>query len=222
MEKYALIVAGGSGLRMGTEIAKQFLPLGEKVVLMQTINAFHATDSAIKIVVVLPENQHLYWKELCKNYNFKIEHKIISGGKTRYNSVENGLKEIPNSAIVAIHDGVRPLVSGKTIEESYKKAEEFGNAIPIVPIRDSVRAIKENGDSEIVDRTNLRLVQTPQTFLTDIIKKAYESTNSENFTDDASVVEHTNIKINSFVGDFENIKITTPNDLIYAETFLKK
>ena len=222
MEKYALIVAGGSGLRMGTEIPKQFLPLGEKVVLMQTINAFHATDSEIKIVVVLPKNQHLYWKELCKNYNFKIEHKIISGGKTRYNSVENGLKEIPNSAIVAIHDGVRPLVSGRTIKESYKKAEEFGNAIPIVPIRDSVRVIKENGDSEIVDRTNLRLVQTPQTFLTDIIKKAYESTNSENFTDDASVVEHTNIKINSFMGDFENIKITTPEDLIYAEIFFKK
>lgn len=221
MEKFALLVAGGSGTRMKGELPKQFLELNGKPLLMHTFEAFLKYDPKIRFVLVLPEIQVVNWKKLCLKYDFKIKHSLVSGGETRFHSVKNGLSEIEDDGIVFIHDGVRPLVSVQTIENCYKTAVEKGNALPVIAPSESVREVI-NGNNRAVDRSHFFLVQTPQTFKISIIKKVYEQNYLEKFTDDASVLENTGQKINLVNGNRENIKITYPEDLLISSAFCEK
>ncbi len=214
-------MAGGSGKRMNSSIPKQFEILQDKPILVHTFLTFFSYDPEIKFVLVLPENQFDHWLALCKKYNFKLKHDLVAGGKTRFYSVKNGLEKIPENAIVFIHDGVRPLVSIQTIENCYQTAMKKGNALPVIPVTESVRK-KENGESTSVDRSKYFLVQTPQTFKSEKIKNAYTISIDNNFTDDASVLESTGETINLVNGNLENIKITYPQDLIVANALLKK
>ena len=187
---------------------------------MHTIEAFYYYDKEIHLILVLPSSQIPYWQHLCCDFNFKIKHNIIEGGNTRFHSVKNGLQSI-NSAngIIGIHDGVRPLVNQNTIKNTFDAAIDFGAAIPVVKINDTIRHL-EKENSKTVNRDLYRLVQTPQCFRLDIIKKAYEQEYQSTFTDDASVVENLNTKICLTEGNLENIKITTPLDLKYAEILI--
>jgi 2-C-methyl-D-erythritol 4-phosphate cytidylyltransferase len=217
MKKYALIVAGGSGTRMGTELPKQFLPLKGKPVLMHTLEKF--TDCSI--ILVLPENQFKYWQELCVSHTFQISHSLCAGGTTRFESVKNGLACITEpDAIVAIHDGVRPLVHASTIAQSFIIAAEKGNAVAAVELKDSIREWTNEGTTRHVNRTHYLLVQTPQTFLVKQIKDAYARATHQNFTDDAGVLESVGSSIHIIKGSYDNIKITTPEDLLMAAALL--
>jgi len=219
--KIALIVAGGKGERMNSEIPKQFLEIQGKPILMHTLDVFHRFDQAMQLILVLPEVQFDYWKELCSKHQFNVQHQVVAGGKTRFESVQNGLSVIPSEALVAIHDGVRPLVSFETIERCFNAAQMYGAAIPVFEMVESVRQITENG-SKSVDRNAYKLVQTPQIFDAGLLKKAYEQPFSALFTDDASVVEAFGQKVELVEGNRENIKITTSFDLQIAETLLNK
>ncbi len=221
MEKFALIVAGGSGTRMKGKLPKQFLELNGKPVLMHTFEAFLKYDSKINFVLVLPEVHVINWKKLCLKYDFNIKHSVVSGGETRFQSVKNGLSEIDEDGIVFIHDGVRPLVSVQTLENCGKTAIEKGNALPVISPSESVRELL-NGDSRSVNRSRFFLVQTPQTFKISVIKEAYEQDYREEFTDDASVLENTGRKIHLVEGNRSNIKITYPEDLLIASVFCEK
>jgi 2-C-methyl-D-erythritol 4-phosphate cytidylyltransferase len=217
-----IIVAGGSGNRFKSNIPKQFLELSGKPVLMRTIEVFFNYDPSMQIILVLPELHTDYWKSLCKKHKFIIKHKIVWGGNTRFHSVKNALDPLkPSSDLVAIHDGVRPLVSKETIKRCFSKAKQTGNAIPGIPPHDSVRQITEN-TNHIIDRSLLQLIQTPQVFRIDKLKQAYEQDYREIFTDDASVLEMNGEKINLVQGNRENIKITNKIDLIIAETLMNK
>jgi 2-C-methyl-D-erythritol 4-phosphate cytidylyltransferase len=209
-------MAGGTGTRMGTDIPKQFLELAGKPLLMHTIERFHAFDEAIKIITVLPDNQFVFWEELQKKYSFSISHALVAGGPTRFLSVKNGLKEVDEKGMVAIHDGVRPLVTTGTIKRCFADAEKFGNAIPVISPSDSMRMITEQGNIP-VSRQYLRIIQTPQVFDAKLIKKAYLQDYSPDFTDDATLLEKTGENIHLVEGNRENIKITNPEDLIIAE-----
>ncbi|TVQ08348.1 MAG: 2-C-methyl-D-erythritol 4-phosphate cytidylyltransferase [Bacteroidetes bacterium] len=217
--RFVIITAGGSGVRMNTPLPKQFAPLLGTPLLMHTIEAFFKYDPGISIILVLPLAQIPYWEQLCKEHNFSIPVQTTAGGPERFHSVKNGLKLVPENAVVAIHDGVRPLVSGKTIAEAFYTAEKFGNAIPVVPVTESVRVL-EKAFNKTLDRDSLRIVQTPQCFLAANIKKAYLVNYHESFTDDASVLEKTGERILLCEGNRENIKITTPEDLQIAEAIL--
>lgn len=216
MKRYAIIVAGGSGQRMNSSVPKQFLKIRNEVILMKTIRLFSTFDPLLEIVLALPENQVETWKDLCKAEDFIIPHTIVHGGAARFFSVKNALSSIGNDGFVAIHDGVRPLVSHNTIKSAFETAEKSGNAIPFIDINESVRYVDEDMNSTI-DRTKYKIIQTPQVFDCILIKKAYEQDFSESFTDDASVVEKLGIKINLVQGNIENIKITTQVDLKIAE-----
>jgi 2-C-methyl-D-erythritol 4-phosphate cytidylyltransferase len=216
IKKYAIIVAGGSGSRMKSDIPKQFIEVGGLPILMHTLKRFNEADSAIKLILVLPESQFEYWNELCVKYP-AAPHQLVKGGKTRFQSGLNGLKAIDTEGLVAIHDGVRPFVSVAIINESFKIASEKGTAVVSVPSKDSVRV---NGQA--IDRSTVRLIQTPQTFQIALIKKAFETEELSTFTDDASVAEHAGFEINLIEGNYENIKITTPEDLLWAEIILKQ
>lgn len=218
IKKFVIIVAGGSGSRMQTNVPKQFLPLGDKIVLMQTIKAFFDAIQNIEIIVVLPKNQIEFWHELCEKYTFSVRHQIIEGGNSRFQSVKNGLLGIEtNHGLVAIHDGVRPLVNKKTIIESFEWAQKHGSAIATVKPKDSMRKIVSDAETKSVDRTNYLIVQTPQTFDLEKLKQAYLSQELPHFTDDASVFEYANNQIFTFEGTYQNLKITTPEDLKLAE-----
>jgi len=217
MEKFALIVAGGNGSRMGTETPKQFLTLAGKPILMRTIEKFSQYNSSIRIFLVLPSDEFEHWEKLCKKYDFEIQHKLVKGGDSRFLSVKNGLSQIPNTGIVFIHDGVRPLVSIKTLSLCEEMAKTEGNALPVTRVNQSLRIIGKDG-SHAVDRSFYRQIQTPQTFRTELIKRAYFSIDDNDFTDDGSVFETLDKKINLVEGNSENIKITTPVDLKLAET----
>ncbi len=223
MKNFALIVAGGSGLRMGTDIPKQFLLLGTELILMHTIRRFKAFDADINIVLVLPKSQFSFWEEQCGLYKFNIVHELVAGGDSRFQSVRNGLQSIENNdGLVFIHDGVRPLVSIETIRRCETKAKETGSALPVINIVDSVRRIDDDEKSTHIDRSKYRLVQTPQTFCKKLIKEAYLQDESPFFTDDASVLESLGHNISLVEGNEENIKITKPTDLLIAELFLKQ
>jgi 2-C-methyl-D-erythritol 4-phosphate cytidylyltransferase len=220
--KYVVIVAGGNGLRMGTEIPKQFLELGGIPVLMHTIKKFHDSFSDITVKLVLPEIHQDYWQKLCLRYSFTLSHDIVSGGKSRFQSVKNGLESIPSKeGIVAIHDGVRPFVSKDIILKSFLVAATSGNATVSVPMKDSIRVI-ENDVNRAVDRNSYCIIQTPQTFRLDLIKKAFDIPELPGFTDDASVFEKAGHKIILIEGSYENIKITTPEDMVLGEVLLKR
>ncbi|MDO4461197.1 MAG: 2-C-methyl-D-erythritol 4-phosphate cytidylyltransferase [Bacteroidia bacterium] len=221
MKYYAVIVAGGSGKRMGSEIPKQFLPLQSRPVLMHTIERFAKYRPDMNIIVVLPAHQIDRWESLCKEHNFTIEHKIVHGGNTRFDSVKNGLNHIEDDGVVAIHDGVRPLVSRQTINRTYIEAAAYGSAIPVTDSTQSVRIIDDGGISHAVNRSSVVLVQTPQVFKTSLILSAYEQPYSDMFTDDASVVEAAGAHVHLTHGNIENVKITTKDDMLYAEAVMQ-
>lgn len=219
---YAIIVAGGSGTRMHSAVPKQFLLLNGLPVLMHTINAFHQSNTSPQIILVLHPDTHEYWQQLCTGHNFEIEHQLIAGGETRFHSVRNGLASIEDgNAIIAVHDAVRPLIAKESIDESYECAEQYGNAIVAIKSRDSVRQIKDNR-SQSLNRDEIYLIQTPQTFQAAQLKEAYLQPYQDKFTDDASVVEQTGVNINLIGGSYTNIKITYPEDIAIAEFLLKQ
>ena len=219
MKRYAVIVAGGSGKRMGAEMPKQYLELEGRPVLMHTLERFKVFDEAIEIITVLPENQLRYWAELQKKYSFNIPHTIVIGGKARFYSVRNGLKFVDAPGLVAIHDGVRPFVSLETIKRCFETAEKLGNAIPVIEPTETLRIVDDQNNSPL-NRHHVRIVQTPQVFSAELIKKAYNQDYVYEFTDDASVLEKTGEKINLVTGNRENIKITNPEDLIISKALL--
>lgn len=219
MKRYAVIVAGGSGKRMHAEIPKQYLELAGKPVLMRTLERFKTFDDNIEIITVLPENQLRFWGELQKKYLFDIPHTLVKGGKSRFFSVRNGLKFVEIPGLVAIHDGVRPFVSIDTIKRCFETAEKFGNAIPVISPSDTLRIVSDEG-SKTINRLQVKQVQTPQVFNAEIIKKAYLQEYLPEFTDDATVLEKTGVKINLVDGNRENIKITNPEDLVISTALL--
>ena len=215
-KKFALIVAGGTGSRMNSAVPKQFLELVGKPVLMRTIEQFAGYEKEMEFVVVLPSDYMAYWQELCVKYDFKIVHRLVAGGLTRFQSVRNGLDVIEGSGLVFIHDAVRPLVSKQTIHNCEETAKAYGNALPVLPLPDSLREVSRE-KSKHVDRSRFRLVQTPQTFSIALIKKAFLQPEQDLFTDDASVCEAMGETIRLVEGNRENIKITSPVDLLIAE-----
>lgn len=216
---YALIVAGGKGLRMGTDIPKQFLPIGGKPVLMRTLEAFYAYNQAMQLIVVLPHSQQAYWARLCEEYHFSLPHRVADGGETRFHSVRNGLAWVETPGRVGVHDGVRPFVSPEVIARCYALASTKKAVVPVIPVVETVRRLA-NGGSLTVNREEYRLVQTPQVFDVELLKKAYGQPYSPTFTDDASVVEALGVPVVLTEGNRENIKITTPFDLRVAEALL--
>ncbi|MBK8883995.1 MAG: 2-C-methyl-D-erythritol 4-phosphate cytidylyltransferase [Bacteroidales bacterium] len=219
MQLYVVIVAGGSGKRMGAEIPKQFLELAGRPVLMHTIERFKAFNESIEIITVLPENQLRHWISLQKKYSFSIPQTIVRGGSTRFHSVKNGLKFVNLPGLVAIHDGVRPFVSLDTIARCFSAAEELGNAIPSISPVESLRILTENGNKP-VDRFHVKQIQTPQVFVAELIKKAYQQDYKPEYSDDATVLEDMGVKINLIEGNRENIKITNPEDLLISNALL--
>lgn len=223
--RYAIIVAGGKGTRMGTDVPKQFLPIGGRPVLMWTIERFRQFDAQMRLIVVLPAEQQDYWRSLCEQYHFSVEHQLACGGATRFESSRNGLALIPKDAggMVAIHDGARPFVSVETIGRCFAKAEEMGGAIPVLPVTDTLRRKTTNGESETVDRSLYCRAQTPQVFDIQRIKAAYAQPYRPEYTDDASVYEFSgDNKVGLVDGNTENIKLTTPLDLLTGEALLRK
>lgn len=220
MKKYAVIVAGGKGNRMGSELPKQFIPLNDKPILMHTLQTFKLYTTDIQIILVLPANDIQLWRELCIKHSFDIEHTITEGGETRFHSVKNGLQLVDKDSIVAIHDGVRPFVSKSVIENSFVTAQTYKAVVPVIDIVDTVRELHDN-ESHTVSRDKYKIVQTPQTFLSNLIKQAYSQDYNKDFTDDASVVESMGVKIKLIEGNRENIKITTPFDLIVGRAITK-
>ena len=227
MKLTVIIVAGGKGLRMGGDLPKQFIPLQGKPVLMHTVETFYKWDSSACIIIVIPEEHESYWKMLCKELNFTVPHRIVYGGETRFQSVLNGLREAEDEGLIAVHDGVRPFVSQEVISSCFKVAKFFGTAIPVIPMIESVREITGRkkgdifegsfvGESRPLNRSRLCIVQTPQVFKSEILRKAYEQPYDRFFTDDASLVEASGHPIRLVEGNRENIKITTPMDLQYA------
>jgi 2-C-methyl-D-erythritol 4-phosphate cytidylyltransferase len=219
MQLYVVIVAGGSGTRMGAETPKQFLELSGRPVLMHTIEKFKAFDESVEIITVLPENQLRYWDELQKKHSFVIPQTLVKGGSARFYSVRNGLQFVNAPGIVAIHDGVRPFVSVDTISRCFKTAEELGNAVPSLSPSESLRILSKNGNKPL-NRLNVKMIQTPQVFDAGLIKNAYTQNYRPGFTDDATVLEKTGIKINLIEGNPENIKITNPIDLLISTALL--
>jgi 2-C-methyl-D-erythritol 4-phosphate cytidylyltransferase len=220
IKAYAIIVAGGSGTRMQAVVPKQFLLLNGRPVLMHTIEAFRRSSYNPEIVVVLHPNFHDYWWELCDQHQFAVPHHLTSGGETRFHSVKKGLEMVDDDSLVAVQDAVRPLVSAEIIDNAYAQAAEIGTAVVAVKSRDSVRSVR-NGRSESLLRDEIYLVQTPQTFKTNLLKKAYEQTYTDAFTDDASVAERDGAFIELVAGDYKNIKITYPEDIAIAEMLME-
>ena len=219
---YVIIVAGGKGLRMGSDIPKQFLPIGGKPVLMRTIERFRAYAEDLQIILVLPEAQQDYWRQLCEQYHFEVKYLLANGGQTRFHSVQNGLALIPDDAegVVGVHDGVRPFPSIEVIRNCYETAREKKAVIPVIPVVETVRQIFSKNSSRTVPRDEYRLVQTPQTFDIQLLKAANRQPYNDGFTDDASVVESYGHAITLVEGNRENIKITTPYDMKIAEVLL--
>lgn len=216
MKKHIIIVAGGKGLRMGGDIPKQFLPVCGKPVLMRTLEAFHAYDASMRLILVLPVSQQAYWKQLCEEYQFDLVHEIANGGETRFHSVKNGLALVKEDGLVGVHDGVRPFVSQEVITRCYEEAASLKAVIPVIGVVETVRHLTEEG-SETVPRDQYKLVQTPQVFDVTLLRRAYQQEYTDLFTDDASVVEALGEKVYLVEGNRENIKLTTPFDLKLAE-----
>ena len=220
MKKYALIVAGGVGKRMGSSVPKQFIPIAGQPILMHTLTAFYRYDHKMEIILVLPHSHFNQWTELSLKYDFDIPHRLVGGGSSRFHSVKNGLDTI-EEGVVAIHDGVRPLVSTDIISASFELAAEKGNAVVAVDLKDSLREMSKNS-SKAVDRNRFKIIQTPQTFLVAPLKKAYQVTYTDAITDDASVAEMAGQKINLIEGSYNNLKITTREDIAVAEALLER
>jgi len=219
MDQYVVIVAGGSGKRMGMDTPKQFLELSGRPVLMHTIERFREFDPTIEIITVLPENQLRFWNDLKNKYGFDVPHTMVKGGSKRFLSVKHGLEFVNSPGLVAIHDGVRPLVRLETIRRCFEAAEKYGNAVPVVSPADSLRM--ETGEKNTpINRMEVKQIQTPQVFDVAKIKNAYLQDFDPSFTDDATVLEKMGEKIHLVEGNRENIKITNPEDLFIAQTLL--
>lgn len=230
MTDYVIIVAGGKGLRMGSDIPKQFLPVGGKPVLMRTLERFREYSPTLQIILVLPKAQQDYWRQLCQQYQFPLpveegvrggSYLLADGGETRFHSVQNGLALIPDDAegVVGVHDGVRPFPSIEVIRNCYETAREKKAVIPVIPVVETVRHL-QGEVSVTVPRNDYRLVQTPQCFDIQLLKAANRQPYNDGFTDDASVVEAFGFAITLVEGNRENIKITTPYDLKIAEVLI--
>ena len=220
MKTYAVIVAGGSGQRMGSSLPKQFLPLCGKPVLWHTLNTFFQAINDIRIILVLPLSHLPYGQELRDSFEQSSQISVVEGGSSRYDSVKSGLSLIREQSIVFVHDGVRCLLTTSLIKRCYETALSKGNATPAVASKDSVRIVTDSGNM-VADRNNVQLIQTPQVFLSDIILKAFEQPYQERFTDEATVVESSGTAIILVPGEHENIKITNPIDLLIAEKVLE-
>lgn len=221
VNEFALIVAGGKGTRIKSALPKQFLELNGLPVLMHTINVFLRYSPTIKIILVLPSDDIETWRKLVKKHSFQVPIKLCEGGDTRFQSVKNGLGQLPDEGMVAIHDGVRPLVSEDIIAASFRLAKVHQAAVASVRLKESIRVVDQD-NTKAVDRSRYRLIQTPQTFHISSIKKAYKGKEDESLTDDASVAEKAGLTISLFEGSYENIKITTAEDLLLAEALLSK
>lgn len=224
MKKYLIVVAGGKGVRMGGDMPKQFQLLCGKPVLMITLEHLHAIDPSMQLILVLPEEHIELWKDLCKEHSFAVPLLLTNGGSTRFHSVQNGLTQIDDleEALVGVHDGVRPFVSARVLEDCFREAWIHGAAVPMINVQDSLRHIVGvNGITEVVPRDRYRLVQTPQVFKLSLLRRAYEQRFVESFTDDASVVEALGEQIVGVEGNSENIKLTTPFDLMVAKTLIE-
>ena len=233
---YVIIVAGGKGLRMGSDIPKQFLPIGGKPVLMRTLERFREYSADLQIILVLPEAQQAYWHQLCEEYHFDVTYTLANGGQTRFHSVQNGLAKVPDDAegVVGVHDGVRPFPAVEVIKNCFETARTAKAVIPVIPVVETVRELMGTGtmssaqdsvvtvSSVTVPRDKYRLVQTPQTFDIQLLKAANRQPYNDGFTDDASVVESYGHAITLVEGNRENIKITTPYDIIVAEALCKQ
>lgn len=220
-KEYALIVAGGKGTRIKSHLPKQFIRLNGKPILLYTLEAFFRYSREISVVLVLPEDDFGIWTSICEEFNFFRPIILQSGGDSRFQSVKNGLDRISGDGLVAIHDGVRPLVNVDLIGASFRLAAVHGSAIAAVRLKESICVI-DQGHTKAVDRSQYRLIQTPQTFDVQLIKKAYQIKEDPSLTDDAGVAEKSGHKISLFEGSYQNIKITTPEDLILAEALLRQ
>ena len=221
MDKYIIVVAGGRGTRMGGDVPKQFLPLAGKRVLMHTLERMAEAIPDAVLVLALPHDQQDEWKRLCNTYGYMRRHRVVDGGETRFHTVTNALALVPEGALVAIHDGVRPLVSVDVVREAFAVAERCGAAIPVMPVVESLRCV-EGEHSRAVDRSAYRAVQTPQVFDATQLKAAYSKPYSPEFTDDASVYEAYGYSVTLIDGNRENIKITIPQDIALAEIILSQ
>lgn len=221
---YIIIVAGGKGLRMGGDIPKQFMKIGGEPVLMHTLRRFREYSEKLNIILVLPHDQQGYWQQLCQQHHFDVEHQVVDGGETRFDSSKNGLSAIPDDAegVVGIHDGVRPFVSVEVIDRCFETARDEYACIPVLPMTDTLRYIDPHSGGKNVMRSDYRIVQTPQAFDIALLKQAFNRPYQESFTDDASVVEALGCQVQMVEGNRENIKITTPFDLAVAETLMKR
>jgi 2-C-methyl-D-erythritol 4-phosphate cytidylyltransferase len=219
--EYVIIVAGGKGLRMGGEVPKQFLPVGGVPVLMRTLRRFREYSEALRIILVLPREQQDYWRELCREYHFEVDYELADGGQTRFHSVQNGLRLIDDKAegLVGVHDGVRPFVSVDVIRRCYTEARQQKAVIPVTPV---VETLRHKPTQQNVLRSDYCLVQTPQVFDIQLLKAANCQPYTEAFTDDASVVEAYGHQVTMVDGNRENIKITTPFDLLVAEALTSR
>ncbi len=220
MKKYAVIVAGGKGVRMGSAVPKQFLPLNGHPILYHTIKAFANAYTDMHLVLVLPADQVSYAQIVLQSFPNRIDITIVTGGETRFHSVQNGLRVVEENSIVFVQDGVRPLVTSALIHRCFEQAVGKGSAIPAIPVADSMRII-EDDDSRPVDREQMRVIQTPQTFRSDILIPAYRQEYQTSFTDEATVVEAFGGTVFLVDGERSNIKVTTPEDMIIAEALLK-
>jgi 2-C-methyl-D-erythritol 4-phosphate cytidylyltransferase len=219
---YAIILAGGQGLRMGHDIPKQFIEIEGKPILRHTIERFMESFDEIEIIVVLPSGEKEYWKEYCNRTGFLQRYIMPSGGITRFHSVQNALKYVPGGAIVAIHDGVRPFVTSDFLRSMFEKMGACKALVPVIPPVESLREIGPDGISTAVDRSRYRLVQTPQIFHSELVKEAYSQPYNPLFTDDASVVEYLGHRVSLCEGLSSNIKITTPEDLAVAKAIFRE
>ena len=224
MKRYLIVVAGGKGTRMGGEMPKQFQLLSGKPLVMVTLEHLNAIDPTMQLILVLPAQHIELWKQLCKEYSFAVPLILAQGGSTRFHSVQNGLAQVDDiaDALVGVHDGVSPFVSPRVLDDCFAQAWVHGSAIPMIDVQDSLRHIVGcNGVTEVVPRDRYRLVQTPQVFKLSLLRRAYEQRFVESFTDDASVVEALGETVTGVEGNRENIKITTPFDMLVAKTLME-
>jgi 2-C-methyl-D-erythritol 4-phosphate cytidylyltransferase len=218
--RYAVVVAAGSGKRMGAPLPKQFLPIADKPLVMHTLERLHAFDSEMNLLLVLHPDYMTYWNECVLQHGFEMTHSVVAGGEERFHSVKCALNAIVDmNAVVGVHDGVRPFVSFETLARCYEQAETTGTAVPVIAVNDSLREVI-GVTNRAVERSQFRIVQTPQCFRMDILRSAFHQPYSPAFTDDASVVEAAGYSINLVEGNRDNVKITTPEDLLRAEWLL--
>ena len=226
-KKYLVVTAGGTGTRMGAAVPKQFLELDGVPILRRTMEVFLRAIPDIQVITVLPEGHVAYWRQYCLKANFVCPQRLVKGGFTRFHSVKNALKYVPDGALVAVQDGVRPLISVDKVRELFKAAETAPAVIPVMPVTDTLKVLEKRGDvlavtGEQVDRSRIYGAQTPQVFQSEALKAAYSLQFDTAFTDDASVAERYGIALTFLEGERFNLKITTPEDLVLAKAILSQ